>query len=198
MIGWLIAIAVVTGLILFPIRLYAWYDKGGAVAYVRIGPWRKDLYPTEDKPQKNITETKKAKSHTVKKSAEKKGGSWKEFSNILSILPDLLGDLAGKLLIRKLEMKLILAGDDPCDLALNYGRAWALLGGIIPNLERIFRIKKRDLSVGCDFESDTTTIYARAELSLTVGRAVVLVARYLLRLVKNSMNKNTNEGGAET
>ena len=93
MIGWLIAIAVVTGLILFPIRLYAWYDEGGAVAYVRIGPWRKDLYPTKDKPQKNNTQTKKANAHAAKKTAEKKGGSWKEFSNILSIFRIFWGTL---------------------------------------------------------------------------------------------------------
>ena len=44
-----------------------------------------------------------------------------------------------------MRLKVVLAGGDPCDLSLNYGRAWIALGNIMPHLERYFVIKKRTL-----------------------------------------------------
>ena len=68
-----------------------------------------------------------------------------------------------------------LAGDDPAALAQNYGRAWAALGNLFPLLENAFVIKKRNLEVECDFLADKTTIIVRADLSITVGRIILLL-----------------------
>ena len=81
-------------------------------------------------------------------------------------------------------MKLIMAADDPCDLAVNYGRAWAALGNLMPILESQLVIKKRNLEVECDFTSDNTRIFARAELTITLGRVFSLGLVHGLRIIR--------------
>ena len=94
-------------------------------------------------------------------------------------------------------MKLIMAADDPCDLAVNYGRAWAALGNLIPQLERCFVIKKRDLEVECDFEATQTLITARLDLTITLGRVLHILLRHGLRAIKEFLNlKKSRKGGA--
>ena len=94
---------------------------------------------------------------------------------------------------------MILAGDDPCDLALNYGRAWTALGNLMPTIERYFVVKKRDLEVECDFTSQSTLIYARVDLTITVGRGLSLGAWHGFRLMREYFRiMNQRKGGAKT
>ena len=104
---------------------------------------------------------------------------------------DFIAAFGRKLRINHLELKLILAGGDPSDLAVNYGRGWAVLGNLMPLLEKAFVIQKRDLEVECDFLADNTTIIARLDLTITIGRIFSLlfvrgipIVRELLKLMK--------------
>ena len=110
---------------------------------------------------------------------------------------DSIDDELIRLLARRLEMKLIMAADDPCDLAVNYGRAWAALGNLMPQLERCFVIKKRDLEVECDFEATKILIVARLDMTITLGRLLRLLVRHGLRGLKEFINlQNLRKGGA--
>ena len=94
-------------------------------------------------------------------------------------------------------MKLTMAGDDPCDLAVNYGRAWAALGNLEPQLDRLFIIKKKDLQIQCDFEETETKIAARLDLTITVGRLLGLTARYGFRVLREFLSiMKLRKGGA--
>ena len=109
----------------------------------------------------------------------------------------LLDGLRRKLRIDRLELKVILAGDDPCDLATNYGRAWQALGNLMPQLERCFVIKKRDLEVECDFEASQTLIIADVKLTITLGRALGLIVWYGVKALKEFIKlRNKRKGGA--
>jgi len=91
-----------------------------------------------------------------------------------------------------------MGGDDPSALAINYGRAWAALGNLMPQLERFFVIKKRDLEVECDFTSDKTLIYAKADVTITVARTIHLLSRYGIRVLKDLLNlRKLRKGGAK-
>ena len=92
---------------------------------------------------------------------------------------------------------MILAGGDPCDLAVNYGKAWAALGNLDPQLERLFVIKKKDLQLECDFTADETDIFARLDLTITLGRILATVVVYGVKaLVEFLKIKNKRKGGA--
>ena len=201
--GWLIALAVLTGLAILPLGVSAVYNTQGLRVQLIVGPLRIKLFPRRKKsekpeePQEKKTQAKKTVP-AKKENAEKKGGSWKDFLPLVETALDLLRDFKNKLRVNRLEMKLIMAAEDPCDLAVNYGRAWAALGNLMPQLERYFVIKKRDLEVECDFTADQTLIFARLDLTITLGRLLSLAVVYGIRILRQYLNiMKTRKGGAK-
>ena len=93
---------------------------------------------------------------------------------------------------------MIMAADDPCDLAVNYGKAWAALGNLMPQLERVFVIQKREVEVECDFTASKTLIFARLDLTITLGRLIAIVIYHGIRILRQYLNiMKTRKGGAK-
>ena len=109
------------------------------------------------------------------------GGSWKDFLSLIPIALDFLGEFRRKLRVDRLEMKLIMAGGDPCDLAINYGRAWAAVGTLQTQMERFLKIRKRNVEVECDFVASETKVIARVDATITLGRMIAIVCKYGFR-----------------
>ena len=167
-----------------PLGVRALYQSGDAGAWLLIGPFRIKLFPKKKKEkeaekEEDTVAIKVKKTKPVKKKEEeKKGGSLRDFLPLLEVAKNALGSFRRKLRIRRLEIKLIMAGDDPCDLAVNYGKAWAAVGNILPRLEAIFVIKKRNIEVECDFTAPETTIYVFADITITLGRLLGIAVKY--------------------
>ena len=198
--GWLIALAVLILLGCLPLGVKGIYGADGPLVALIIGPVRVPIFPAKKK-EKKPKPAKKEKPKQVKekkpKTEEKKVGSWTDFLPLVSVVTDFLGDFRRKLRIKHLELYLCMAGDDPCDLAINYGKAWAAVGNLMPLLEQVFVIKKRNVQVDCDFTQTETTIYVRADITITLGRLLGLALRYgwraLIEFIKIIMKRN---GGA--
>lgn len=198
MMGWAIAFLVIFLLAILPLGVSARYEESGPLVQVVAGPIRVTLFPKKKgkKKKEKAKKEKKKKEPAQKKEEpkkEKKGGSWKDFIPLVKTGLAFLGDFRRKLRVNRLEVKVILAGGDPGKLALSYGRANMALGVLWPQLERCFAIKKRDVSIQCDFEAEKTTIYANMKITITLGRLLALVCRYGLRALKQFMaikNKN--------
>ncbi len=193
--GWLIALGVLIGLAILPLGVSATYNTTGPQVRLIIGPVRLLVYPRKK------TKPKDSKSRSVEKRPreQRSGGSAADFAPLLQKLWEFLKDTKGKLRVKRLEMKLILAGQDPCDLAVNYGKAWAALGNLIPLLEHHFVIKKRDMEVECDFTSDETKIYARLDITITVIRLLSLCFRHGIPALRQYLNViKLRKGGAKT
>lgn len=199
--GWLIALGVLILLGCLPLGISAIYNADGAIAKLIAGPFRIMLYPREKKETEKPVKEEKPKESTKQAAAskeEKKGGSFTDFLPLVKVATDFLGDFRRKLRIKRLEMILCMAGGDPCDLGINYGRAWAAAGNLMPQLERLFVIKKRDIQVQCDFTGSKTTIYVRADITITLGRLIGLVFRYGWRALKEYLKiTNKGKGGAK-
>lgn len=178
MTGWLIALGILILLAILPLGVSAIYNEDGPLVRVIAGFIRLKVFPSskkEKKPGKRKKSKTKKKTVKKKKSPSKKGGSITDFLPLLKIAVDFLDGFRRKLRVNRLELKLILAGGDPYDLGMNYGKAWEVLGNITPYLDRVFVFKKRDVDVECDFEGDKTLIYARLDLTITLGRLLGLV-----------------------
>ncbi len=112
------------------------------------------------------------------------GGGLKEFLPLIRLALDLLQALRRKLRVNELMLHLSLAGDDPCDLALLYGRTWAAVGNLMPQLERFLVIRKRDIQVQCDFTGSKSTVQAAIHITMTLGRMLWLALYFGLRAIK--------------
>ena len=217
--GWLIALGIVVLLAILPLGASVKYDADGLLVKLIAGPVKITLFPRPKKPQKEkkpkepkkTPEKKENPASAVPKEPvkeqptaalekpekKKSGGPVTDFLPLLKVALDLLNDFRRKLRVNRLEVKLVMAGGDPCDLAMNYGKAWAAIGNLMPRLEKVLVIKKRDIDVECDFVASTTTIYARLDLTITLGRildiAVVYGFRAVVELIKIN---NKRKGGA--
>lgn len=189
MTGWLIALGVLLGLAILPLGVQLRYDADGFLARIIVGFIKITIFPQNKKekpPKKERKSTKKPGDNPSQKppKPEKtgtKGGSLRRFLPLAEPVLEFLSEFRRKLRVRRLELKLIMAGDDPCKLALGYGAAWAATGNLIPLLERAFLIKKRNIEIQCDFTADETKIIGNLELTITLGRLLVMAARYGLR-----------------
>lgn len=202
--GWLITAGVLALLAVLPLGVSAQYDSGGAVVRVIAGPVKIKVFPLKKKAKKK-PQTQKKKETPAQKPAKaqsgqkKSGGSIKDFFPVVSLVLEFLGDFRRKLRVDNLELNLVLAGDDPCDLATNYGKAWAALGNLWPRLEETFVIKKRDVQVQCDFEASQTLITARLDVTITLGRLIAAGGWHGIRILKELLTiKNKQKGGAAT
>ena len=185
--GWLIALAVLILLGCLPLGIKACYGAAGPSVALIIGPARVPVFPGKKKEEKTKP-VKKEKPQTTKKptpaAAEQKGGSWTDFLPLVSIALDFVKSFFKKLRVKYLELYLCMAGGDPCDLAVNYGKAWAAVGNLMPLLEQVLVIKKRNVQVACDFTQTETTVYVRADITITLGRLLGLVLLYGWRVLK--------------
>lgn len=207
--GWLITLGILTLLAILPLGAIVRYNAEGVNVKVIAGPARilvvprKKKDPLEEKPKKQKVKkpekgkdkaTSGGKTDTQKK---EKGGPITDFLPLVDTALQLLNAFRRKLRIKRLEMKLIMAADDPCDLAVNYGKAWAALGNLMPLIERAFVIKKRDLEVECDFEASETVIIARLDITITLGWLLGIVIWYGVRALKQYLKiQNKRKGGA--
>ena len=202
--GWLIALGILILLLMLPLGVSAAYDGEGPRVAVLAGPLRIPVLPAKkkDKKQKPKKEKKKAvpkQKPAPKQTQEKKGGSLTDFLPLVEIVLDFLSDFRRKLRVNVLELNLVLAGGDPCDLAINYGKATAALGNLWPRLEQWLVIKKRDVKIQCDFEADKTLVSARLDLTITLARVFSVSFRYGIRAIKELMKiLNKRKGGATT
>lgn len=202
--GWLITAGVLILLAILPLGVSVRYDSEGPRIYAAIGPVRYKLFPGKKKEKKPEAEkpekTKKEKKTSDKKEGtQKKGGKLSDFLPIVRLVLDFLVTFRRKLRVNWLELKLIMAGGDPADLAQNYGKAWIALGNLMPQLERFFVIKKRNLEVECDFAGTDTVIIARLDITITVGRLLSLAAVYGFRGVREFLKlMKIRKGGANT
>ena len=222
--GWWITLGVLILLGLIPLGASAKYNADGAIVRVIIGPIRFTVYPRPKKEKKPNpkAEAKKAKKEAKKKAkkeadkkakaaakektasekhtrplVEEKGGSWTDFLPLVKVVLQFLNGFRKKLRVNRLDLKLIMAADDPCDLAINYGKAWAAVGNLMPQMERVFVIRKRDVEVECDFTASKTLVIARLDLTITLGRLLGLVLVLAFRaLVKYIQILNKRKGGA--
>ena len=211
--GWLIALAVIVLLAILPLGASVLYDEDGLRVRILAGPLKIQVFPLkkkkkQDKPRKAKSQKQKKPKKAAAETAPaekpnpapkpKSGGSWTDFLPLVRIALDLLNDLRRKLRVDHLKLHLTMAADDPCDLAVNYGRMNASLAGLIAQLERFLVIKKRDVRIDCDFTASQTLILARLDLTITLGRILSIAVIHGLRALTTFLKiKKQREGGAD-
>lgn len=205
--GWLIALAVLILIGFLPVGVRIRYNSEGARILLIAGPVKITLVPAEKKEKKPAKEKKKPGKKEEKLPTEppppprekkkESGGPVTDFIPLVQVALGFVGEFITRLRFDNLELKLIMAGDDKCALATNYGRAWAALGNLLPLLDNVLNIKKRNLEIECDFVAAQTTVIAAADITITIGRVLNLLVRYGWRGLKEFITlKNKRKGGA--
>lgn len=188
---WIIPAALVAVLVLLaflPVGLRVIYDQNGLTAKLLVGfiPYKLNLTEINEmslqrrlKRKKRIEEDPNYQPRIIKPN-----GTLREFFPLLDLYLQLLFNEKYKLRVKLLELKLTMAGDDPFDLAMNYGRAQTIINGLLPQLERFLTIKKRKVDIGCDFLAEETMIYARADLLIPLSMLIAALYDFIAAEMK--------------
>lgn len=186
--------AVVTLAIILPVGIRVRYHGGILKLWYTVGPIRLLRYPEDSKAQEkrkkskiNIRTVLNEPIKANRKYDSVLGDFWAELKTTLG----LVWQLRPKLRIKRLVLKLHLAGDDPAALAMQYGGAWAAMGNLLPLLEEAFILKKRELDVDCDFSGGTTTLDAKLDITIGLGRLLLCLVRYSMDTLENAEIKHT-------
>ena len=189
--GWLVALAILTALALIPVGASLRYEGDRflikiCVAGIKI-PLPKGKKKPEQKekpPIEKKQEQPDQKPAPVNPKAKKQKKPLKAYLPFVRLALDFLSSLRRKLRIEKLYGTVILAGGDPCDLACNYGRAWAGVSTLLAQMNRIFVIRDQNVNVECDFTAEKTLLTGRVDLTMTLGRIISLALSYGVRALK--------------
>ena len=187
---WLIILGILLFVAFVPFFARFSYDESGYRFRVLWG-----IFPIKRLPGKKRQNNKeKPKKKTL---SETSGGKLSELIPIVKIGCGFLNALRKKMKL-KLELRVLMAGDDPCDLAINYGRAWAATGSLIPLLEESFIIKKRKIQIDCDFGAEETLVKADLRAHIATWKLIGIAAKYGFRLLKHyAKSMKSKESGVE-
>lgn len=191
----LTVLLVVLGILLIvgmlPLNILAEYSERGPKALLKAGPIAIRLYPRPEKPEGQQNEKKEKKKNKreddhKEEASDPRGGKFSFFKKLLSTALEFLGKLWRKLHLEELTLHLTVSaeGKDPADAALSYGRAWAAAGAMIPMIENVLIVHKRDVQVYMDAQSEEMTIYAKGILRIRLGGVLYLGLRYGLKALK--------------
>ena len=182
----ILAVLVLIGCI--PVGVDAAYGEGGVLLSAKIGFFKLQILPAKpkkpEKPKKPKQQKPAASSAPsaapdapAEPAAKKKlalPGGLNGILRLVNLALSTLGDLRRKLRVEELTLHVTFAGDDPADAALHYGQAWAAVGALMPALDRLFVIKKRDICPILDYNREQMSVDAHLILTITIGRALAL------------------------
>ena len=178
------AVSIVFAIILFIALLRfgiaAEYSDTGIKAWVRIGFISLMIYPE-----------KEHRLHKIRKVREKvrykmKPGSLNELLETIPPIKEMFSRFRRKLLIKRLKIHYTVASEDPYKTAMTFGSANAATSIIVPLLEEKFRIKKKDIQISADFETEEQKIYFNIAISIAMWEAIYVIIA-LLPILKNNI-----------
>lgn len=188
---WIIPVAIVlviAGLVVLPVGLRVIYDKDGLTAKLLVWffPFKLNITEINEKSLQRRLKTKRKieENPDFQPKLVHMDGSLRQFFPLLDLYLQLLFNPKYKLRVNLLELKLTMANDDPFDLAMNYGKAQTIIHSLLPQLERIFNIKKKKLDVGCDFLAEEPMLYVRADLRIPLARLIAALYDFVAAEMK--------------
>ena len=187
----ILAVLVLIGCI--PVGVDARYNADGVFLAAKLGPFRLQLLPQKPKKKPKKRKQQQKQPEKAPASSEPQGkksnpllsGGVDGMLQLLDLAFDTLGDLRRKLRVNELTLHVLIGGaEDPAKAAMGYGRAWAAIGAIMPSLERLFVIKKRDIRPALDYTISNTQVDAHLVTTITIGRSLALALRAGIRFLK--------------
>ena len=174
----LLAILVILALILLlRVGVIAEYSEAGVEVALKVGPFSIGIIPGKEK------DSGKPKKKEEKEKP-KRGGSFDMFMELISQALDMLGSFRRKLLIKDLRLHYVSASDSPYSAAMNFGYASAAVGMVLPLIENAFNLKNRDITTDVSFTEKSSTIYAKANVSIIIYQALYIALSHGLKMLK--------------
>ena len=159
------------------------YAAEGFTADVKVGVFRKKIYPKKRK-EKSSEKKKSKKNKEAEPEESKKGGDAASVKQLLPNILEALKKICRKLMIDDLVLHITVASDDPYRSAVLFGEASAGLGMLMPVLDNLFVIKNRDVGTSVSFTEAKTLVYIKAKFTLRLWEIFYIAFSFGIEFVK--------------
>ena len=157
-----------------------------------VGPFRMTLLPEKEKKPAPDGRKKAADEKKTEETGKKR---WKlpkltraEKKDLIRVAFAALRETARRackrLCINPFEILVVFGGEDPANIAQHYGYANALMWGVMPQLEDLFRIPDPSLHLRMDYSSEKTHAEGAVGLSLRIRDGLHIALALLIPMLK--------------
>jgi len=175
---WIILGIIVLFLVLLcmlPVGVYVKYETQ-LLLRLLIGPFSMTLIPRKESEKSAVEEKQPAKK--IEKNRGFQKPNREQICYSIETLPGIVKKALRRtqkgILIKPLLVKVIFAGEDPADVAQNYGKAQALVSALYPEIKKIVRIRKTAISLSADYEREQMELVAELGIHLRVGTILTI------------------------
>lgn len=171
----LVIILILLALImLIPLGVYAGYDSAGLRLKLKISAYRKQLFPSESKPEPKPADDKADESDKAEKPKKLPEFSYQEWRSLLDTALKALRRFKNSLRFDKIILRFIAASPDPYDTVRIFNAVNSLIGAAIPFFENEFKVGQKDIVIDTDMTADKCRYSFEIELSIRVGQVLVI------------------------
>lgn len=202
MTGWIITaviLALIAGVLLINLSArFSFHDNDPLLRVGALGFWFQ-VYPQKKKKPKKQRKKKVEKTEQPEEKQPQKQEKPKEkldfdlIMNMISSGGKGLRVLVRHLNVRFLSLHIVAGNEDAAECALLYGKISAAVYTGLAVAENIVSIRKRDISLRCDFDAKQTRVEAQTQLSIRVIFVLEAACCMLLRFVANTIKNSKYE-----
>lgn len=167
-------------LLLLPVSVSVAYDPENALR-IKVKVLCFTVYKT-----KPAAEKKQPAEEKEQKSTPKNEKLLDDIREMVALIKNLLGPLGGLLKtvrINKLKLRAVCAGEDPADVAMEYGLVCAAVYPFVGYLQTVSNVRQRGVDVGisCDFEQERPSLSVSATVSALVIHGGIALLKFLMK-----------------
>ncbi len=192
-LGILFGIVLLCGLVmLVPVALCVSYKDGEPT--VKVGamflrfPLKISESETEDKKSEGKISAFFKKTFGTKQAPKDTEGKQKlplseridSAASLIKSIIAALGQVVKRIRINKLILRIVCADDDACDAAMSYAKTSSVVYALYGYLDTIARVRRKSVSVECDFLRDESEI----EFTLDISVRIFYIFKALLTFLR--------------
>ncbi|MBE6883131.1 MAG: DUF2953 domain-containing protein [Ruminococcaceae bacterium] len=210
MTGWIIAGSILLFLILLlwlPVCVRIGFDGEFTLSvsylFLKFGifPKKERKKKTKKKEKKEKVQKQESKQKTKQTFSQKLEKLQSTLESVLELFGAVKGPL--KFLLKSirlylLELKVIVATDDPCDTAEKYGKTCAAVYPLLSSLRQIKRPKKQVIVIKPDFCEDEGMVSARVKLGIIPWAVIAAVIGMGINYLAIIFKKQFSSGNKKT
>jgi hypothetical protein len=106
---------------------------------------------------------------------------FKTIYHIYNSSSDLIQRFLGKIIVSKLFVEIIIGGDDPAQIAIEYGKTNAYVYSVLGILKNICIIKNQNINIGLDYQQKNTAFKLQTDFKLRLITLIIIIVRITFR-----------------
>lgn len=176
-----IVLAVIILIMLIPVGVIADYDSEGFKLLLKVSFFEIKPDFSKKKPKKE------------KKKEFKLDFGLNEWVETAKIALQALGRLGKRICINRIKLLFVCSADDPFDAAMHYNTASAVLHTLLPLIENKFTVKKKQINLSTDYDSEKSIFEFGITMSIRIGHFILIALMaafaFLKVFIRNKHNR---------